>query len=118
MKWQGGEESENLEDRRGIGPKGIAVGGGIGLGILNVGTLLGVNPDLLNHLVGNAQGPPGMQQQQDQGPVNPRGGDPRGLGGRDAAPAPQQRDRAHHFSAVILKYTEDVWTDQFEKAGK
>ncbi len=30
MKWQGRQGSDNVEDRRGMSPKGMAVGGGIG----------------------------------------------------------------------------------------
>jgi hypothetical protein len=37
MRWQGGKQSENLEDRRRIGPvgEGIAAGGGLESGDLS-----------------------------------------------------------------------------------
>ena len=30
MRWQGERESENIEDRRGMGGRGLAIGGGLG----------------------------------------------------------------------------------------
>ena len=57
MKWEGHEESENVEDRRGISGKQMAVGGGVGaLVLLLVAAFLGVDPQKLNQLVGNAPG--------------------------------------------------------------
>ena len=46
MDWEQGRESENLEDRRGMSPKKLAVGGGIGALILMLigDLLLGVTP--------------------------------------------------------------------------
>ncbi len=39
MRWRGREESSNIEDRRGIGGGGLAVGGGIVAVSLGVGVL-------------------------------------------------------------------------------
>ena len=47
MKWQGRRGSGNVEDRRGMGGRGIAVGGvggGVGIVILLVVLLLGGDP--------------------------------------------------------------------------
>jgi predicted metalloprotease len=44
MKWEGNQESSNLEDRRPFGKKGLAIGGGAALLILVVGALLGFDP--------------------------------------------------------------------------
>src|SRR2546430_1074605 len=52
MKWEGREESDNVEDRRGLGRKtGLAVGGG-GLVILILALLFGVDPQQIAQLVG------------------------------------------------------------------
>lgn len=48
MKWQGRRESENVEDRRGIGGKQIAAGGGgLAIIILIIGFLMGGDPQKL-----------------------------------------------------------------------
>ncbi len=47
MRWQGRQKSDNVEDRRGISGRGLAVGGGIGgLGVVIaiLYFLLGGNP--------------------------------------------------------------------------
>src|SRR5439155_4853070 len=92
MRWEGEAESSNVEDRRGLGGTGLAVGGVGGVVLLILGLIFGVD-------FGGGGGPgPGVQQQQQTGQ------------------APD--DRARHFSATILKFTEDVWTEQFQKTGK
>ncbi len=55
MRWRGGEQSENLEDRRRMGAPAVAIGGGGLLLLLVVGMLLGVDPQKLNQLIGQAQ---------------------------------------------------------------
>jgi predicted metalloprotease len=103
MDWEKGEESENLEDRRRMSPRGIAIGGGIGaVVILLIGALLGVDPDKLKQLVGNA--PPGAQ-----------GG---GNGQAEERPPTAQEERSRKFAATILRFTEKVWDEQFSMAGK
>ena len=55
MDWEKGEESENVEDRRGMSGRKLAVGGGIGAVIIVlIGALLGVSPDKLKQFLGNA----------------------------------------------------------------
>ena len=58
MRWKEGRRSENVEDRRGITPAGIAIGGGIGTLTLALAAIfLGADPrQVLNVL----------QQQQPQ----------------------------------------------------
>jgi predicted metalloprotease len=100
MDWEKGEESENLEDRRGMSGRKLAVGGGIGaVIILLIGTLLGVNPDQLKRFLGNAP-IGGGNQQAEQRPLTP------------------EEQRSKKFAATILKFTEEVWGDLFSKAGK
>ncbi len=106
MRWQGGRESENVEDDRGSSGGAflgmpIAVHGGLGtlVVILIVSWLFGVNPvQLLQQMpqAGNPGGPVGMQP---------------------GAPNPAQ-DQLVKFVKVILANTEDVWSDQFNRMGR
>jgi predicted metalloprotease len=103
MQWEGREESENVEDRRSMVPKAAAVGGG-GIVILLIAYFLGVDPGQLANIVGGlgiggGGGPPVNQQ------VAPQPADPA-----------EEKDR--HFTSIILKSTEDVWTDLFKRMGK
>jgi predicted metalloprotease len=101
MDWEKGQESENLEDRRRMGPRTVAVGGGIGaIIILVIGALLGVNPDQLKRFLGNAPGGGGGNRQVENRPLTP------------------QEERSRKFAATILRFTEEVWDEQFRKAGK
>lgn len=100
MRWEGGRESENLEDRRRMSPKTVAIGGAGALILVVVGLLLGVDPKEINQLLNNPQaaGGPGA--------------------GAEERPETPEEARSRKFSATILGFTEDVWGDQFEKAGK
>jgi predicted metalloprotease len=100
MRWKEGRRSENVEDRRGITPAGIAIGGGIGTLILALAAIfLGADPrQVLNAL----------QQQQQQAPA----------GGGPAAPRNPEEEERVDFVKVVLADTEDVWTDLFAKSGK
>ena len=126
MKWDGGEESDNVEDRRGDDGGGGGGGGGGGFGgfggggglngthvslglggtlvLLAISYFLGINP---SQIIGGGGGAPpsGPPSQVQRAP----GGHPSGVG---------QNDRASHFIKTILKYTEVVWTEQFQKMGK
>jgi predicted metalloprotease len=99
MKWKQGEESENLEDRRRLGPKGMAIGGIGTVLVLIIGYFLGVDPQKLNQFFNNAPGGGG------QGPAEER-------------PPTAEEDRTHKFAATILRFTEVVWDEQFKKAGE
>ena len=88
MKWEGRTGSGNIEDRRGMGGRGLAVGGGVGglLLLLLISALTGQNPaDLLN-----SSAPPAD------------------TGTRDPASDPQ-----YQFVSVVLKDTEDTWGQLF-----
>jgi predicted metalloprotease len=100
MDWQKGEESQNLEDRRRIGPRTIAAGGIGTLVLLLVGYFLGINPQVLNQLVDNAQVGAGGQGQIDQRPLT------------------AEEERSREFASKILRFTEKVWEEQFRLAGK
>jgi predicted metalloprotease len=98
MKWEGQRESDNLEDRRRIGPKTAAVGIG-GILILLIGTWLGINPQQLNQLIGNQPGAVQGGNQGDQ-PLSPA------------------EERSKKFAGTILAFTEEVWGEQFRKVGQ
>ena len=99
MKWEGQQESDNVEDRRAIGKKGLAIGGGAGLLLLLLGVIFGVDPQKLNQLVGNLPGNAGNDQAEQR-------------------PLTAQEERSRKFVATILRFTEEVWDEQFRKAGK
>jgi predicted metalloprotease len=92
-------ESENVEDRRGLGGGTIAIGGGIGtLVIAVIALLFGINPQQL--LNGGAANGPAPQTQ----------------GGR--APNAQQEDDMTRFVRRVLASTEDVWGDIFKQSNR
>ncbi len=94
MRWQGREQSGNVEDRRGVGGRAIA-GGGIGTVIIA----------LLYFLMG---GNPAEVLQQGGAPPPGR---------EAAAPTSPEAQRDKEFVAVVLKDTEDVWNRLFRAAG-
>lgn len=102
MKWEGHQESDNVEDRRRLGKKGLAIGGGAALLILLIGTLLGIDPRKLNQFIGNR-------------PIDPQGG---GNNQVEERPLTPQEERSRKFAATVLRFTEEVWEEQFRKAGK
>ncbi len=89
-----GRESSNIEDVRGMGGKGIALGGG-GLGMLVVliaALVCGIDP---RQLLDGSVNLPGSQQQQQQQPQQPQNR--------------QSDDDQKKFAASVLGSTEDVW---------
>ncbi|HPM37644.1 MAG TPA: neutral zinc metallopeptidase [candidate division Zixibacteria bacterium] len=98
MRWQGRRTSDNVEDRRGIGGRGLAVGGGLG-GILAVVLflVLGGNPDEV------------MQSLQQTGVEVPAG---------STAELSDEERQEGQFVGVILAETEDVWNRLFQQAGQ
>jgi predicted metalloprotease len=92
MEWQGRRESDNVEDRRGFGGRGVAVGGGLSLIGVIVALLLGVDPRVIFQDSGTVS----TQQPQN----------------------PQVQEQQKHFVAVVLADTEDVWHELFRRMGK
>ena len=94
MRWLGGRESDNVEDRRGSGGGGLLVGGGIGSVVIAVIVmLLGGDPSqILN------QSEP--EEATSQAPAGP-----------------QPDDAAASFTRKVLASTEDVWTKVFAEQG-
>jgi predicted metalloprotease len=109
MKWEGQRESENVEDARGSsggGFGGLPIGGrGIGLGTVAIalvaGWIFGINPLTILGALDGSGGPPMVQQQQQQAPA--------------ARPPPE--DKLARFVSTVLADTEDVWREQFARAG-
>lgn len=94
MRWRGREQSKNVDDRRGVGGPAV-VGGGIGLIIMAI---------IYGLLGGNAQQFMEKQKQQQQQVAT------RGATTGELSPAEKERG---DFAKVILKDTEDVWTELF-----
>ncbi len=99
MQWRGRRQSRNVEDRRGIGGRGLALGGG--------GGIVAVVVVLLVLLLG---GDPGSVLPQDPaGGFSPSTLGPAGTG---------QNDQIREFVSVVLADTEQVWTDRFREMGE
>jgi predicted metalloprotease len=99
MRIEGQRESDNVEDRRGIGGGGLAVGGGIGTVVLAlIVWFLGGDP---RQVVNAPQQGGGAQSGQVAGP-----------------PDKAKEDQVTKFVRVVLADTEDVWRDQFRKQLK
>jgi predicted metalloprotease len=108
MRWEGGEESSNVEDMRGSsggGGGGFGIGGGsLGIGAIVIalvgGAIFGINPlTILSLLEGGGSAPPAHVQ-----------------------PAPPQHTNAAEekkvqFVKVVLRDTEVVWTKLFQAGG-
>ena len=105
MRWEGNEQSDNVEDRRdgGGGGGGFPIGGrSVGIGTVAValiaGWIFGINPlTVLGLLSGSGPAP----QVQQQGPAH--------------KPPPDDREAA--FVSTVLKNTEVVWTAAFQQNG-
>ncbi len=98
MKWQGRRISGNVEDRRRIGGKQVAVGGGIGGIILVIlFALLGGNPEDATRIL-------------EQGGMETAAGETR--------PLTEEEIQESRFVGVVLAETEDVWNGLFQEAGR
>ncbi|MFN6997864.1 MAG: neutral zinc metallopeptidase [Aquincola tertiaricarbonis] len=103
MKWEGEQQSSNVEDRRGGGGgRGIGLGGGsIGLGSVAIalvaGWIFGINPlTLLGLMEGGGQAPTSQNA---------------------PATAPPPTDREAAFVSTVLADTERVWHAQMQRGG-
>ncbi len=104
MKWEGQRQSDNVEDRRGMGGGGGPRIGGRGVGVgtiviaLVAGWIFGINPlTVLGLLSGGGMEAPALQT----GP----------------APKPPAGDTLAAFVSTVLADTEDVWQAQFRAGG-
>jgi uncharacterized protein len=96
MRWREGRQSDNVEDRRGMGGKGLAVGGIGSVVVIIIAFLLGVDPSQL---------------------LNGGGSDP-APGTQVARPANPEEDELKAFSSSVLANTEDVWEEVFRQKGQ
>jgi uncharacterized protein len=108
MKWEGQEQSDNVEDRRGQGG-GFGGGGGRRVGGIGIGGIViamlaawifGINPMTVLGLLGGGGSEPMVQQ----APAGP-------------AQRPPADDKAAGFASVVLRDTERVWAQVFQSAG-
>ena len=104
MRWEGREESTNIEDRRGMrvpGGKGTGFGCIGILVVMVIAMLTGADPRQLLSLLGVVEQltPQAQQQQVPQG-------------------APPADDPQAKFVGVVLKDTENVWQQVFQRSGK
>ena len=97
MRWVGRRQSINVEDRRGLGRGGIAIGGGVGAIIIT----------LIMLFLG---GDPGTILAPEQGSYIP--------GSPASSVAATQNDEMKQFVSVVLADTEDFWTQQFQELGR
>ena len=92
MLWQGRRESSNVEDRRGMSGRGMAVGGGLGTMVIAfIVYLLGGNP---NQVINSSATQAPTQQ---TAPTN---------------------DQTSQFVRTIMAETEDIWGQLFSKMGR
>jgi predicted metalloprotease len=118
MKTEGREESDNVEDRRGIsGKTGLAIGGGGGLLLIILGLIFGFDPQKLFNPPDNEQG--GQQAGDKPGgdPVRPKDPEQEKRAHSDRPKDPEEEKMAH-FAKVIFHDTEVIWGKQFEKMGR
>jgi predicted metalloprotease len=101
MRWEGNEQSDNVEDRRGGGGGG---GFGIGGGTVGIGTIVialigswffGVSPSTILSLLSGGS-PAQVQQAPSHPPAN---------------------DRETRFVTTVLRFTETTWTQIFKANG-
>lgn len=96
MLWKGRRQSENVEDRRGVTGRGIALGGGLGaLAVTIIVLLLGGNPE---EVMQNLQTPQASGQEQTR-------------------TLTAEEKEMGEFVGVILADTEDVWSQIFQQEG-
>ncbi len=99
MKWLGGRQSDNVEDRRGLSGGKVAVGGGvIGIIILLLNVFGGENGQTIGNVLEQMQG--GQQTQTEA-----------------AAPLSKEDEEMGNFVRVMLRYNEDTWTKIFAQHG-
>lgn len=94
MLWQGRRESSNVDDRRGIGGGGIAVGGG----------LLGVIALVINYLLGGGGDGTQIPLPNQNQPLS--------------AEEQAAQDEEARFVKVVLADTEDIWGQLMSQAGR
>ena len=94
MRWREGRQSANIEDRRGLGRGGIAIGGLGGVVILILALLFGADPrQLLEQMPSEDTGPATSSSRS----TNP------------------EEEELRQFTGAVLADTEDVWNEIFRQ---
>jgi predicted metalloprotease len=108
MKWEGGRESENVEDRRGSsgggggGGGGMVAKGGIGMVLIAiVAMFLGIDPSMILGLMGGGGPTSSGPQVSQQAPAH----------------KPPADDVGAKFVSVVLADTEDTWGSLFKQGN-
>jgi len=99
MRWQGRRQSTNVEDRRGQGGRGLAIGGGIGG--------LGIVIAILYMLLGGNPGDVTQSLQVDQPSATGSG-----------QPLSAKQEEMGRFIRTVLASVEDVWRARFQELGR
>jgi predicted metalloprotease len=108
MRWIGGRESENVEDRRGVGGVPVGIGGIGAIVVVLIGLFFGIDPStLLALLNGDATTQQSDARRSDDG-----------NSGSSRLPETRREDPMRQFVSVVLADTEDVWTQVFRDMGK
>lgn len=95
MRWREGRQSQNIEDRRGLGRGGLAIGGLGGVVVLIIALLLGADPrQLLEQVPSEAPAPASSSHS-----TNP------------------EEEELRQFTSAVLANTEDVWSQTFRQMG-
>jgi len=95
MRWRDERQSENIEDRRGMGGGKIAIGGLGGVVVLILALIFGADPrQILEQL--------------------PQPGD----GAQTSRAVNPEEEEVKQFVAVVLAQTEDAWGDIFRQMGR
>lgn len=102
MRWKGREQSDNVQDKRGMTPGRVA-GGGIGMIVLAAIAYFVGGGDAAKKVMDRQRA---MQQQQGQQA-------PAGNAGKVG-----KMDDSREFIGFVLKTTEVVWTKQFAARGR
>jgi len=97
MKWEQGDSSSNVEDRRGMKTMAAAGGGGLAVVVAIIAFLITGDANKAKQIA-NQVGGVGAGQAQQQGPA--------------------LNDRYKEFASKILGMTETVWKAEFRKQGK
>jgi len=104
MRWEGQRESENVEDRRGMGPARVGGVGGIGLGgivlVLAVSYFTGTNPLTLLNMLNGVQEITGPSSDQ------------------ESVPTGSPHDSLGKFASVVLADTETTWETVLPRLGR
>jgi predicted metalloprotease len=111
MEWKGRRQSDNVEDARGQGGGGGGFSGGGAFGLLSmIGRTFGIKGILVAVVLGGVLWKLGI--------VSPSmlvgGGSTEGT---EYVETPEEKER-YEFVEVVLGGTEDVWTEEFKRAGR